>query len=593
VASTGLRIGNMVRTLGYTTPGDGGGNDYEVVAAATGTDDGGSYIDLNTLQAKGLFPGGVYSAIQFGAVRDGVTDDTAAIQAAVASDPGSLYFPAGTYFCDMTVGGNIANLINTIQVHGDGRGSSIIKVDYAAATSGNVFNVTAPDVLIENLGIDVTCDNGGTVLVLLGVGAIGFKLKGCTLTGARSFTTQYWPHGIKLTDDSNASNVEITGNDIATLSFAFFSANPFGATGNIAKHWVMSHNTFRGCTNGVTFNSDFATSGAAIPWQNVTFSNNILSSMKGSMGGDSMNYLSITGNVVLGSNVGDSECAFHLENLGENIIISNNSIECVTGGGINVYPLSRNFAITGNTIEGALDRDDSDDPSTWSNPSTISAGIWLVNDTDGEPDNVTVTGNVITSMAIGIVATNFFDGPIIQGNHISLCNAGIKPQAQVGMNVSGNTIKKCKYMYDLTAFRGILGKNLGVDCAFLDYNKLDDWGVLGLQWQVENSGNITTLTTLNLALFTAPDRMDVNVNTYLERDTNAAHHQLLTSTITKDNTPAFTATRGYFLASSSVVLPTTPFSEGGGNLRADIYNGYGTTESASLSLDFDGIMMWS
>ena len=39
----------------------------------------------------------------FGAVGDGVTDDTAAIQAAldhVAANGGTLYFPAGTYLSD-------------------------------------------------------------------------------------------------------------------------------------------------------------------------------------------------------------------------------------------------------------------------------------------------------------------------------------------------------------------------------------------------------------------------------------------------------------------------------------------------------------
>jgi hypothetical protein len=84
VASTTLSIGDHVRTLGYTAIGDGGGNEYDIVAAATGTDDGGSYIDLATHQAKGLFPGGVYNVEQWGAVGDGVTDNTAAVLAAKA-----------------------------------------------------------------------------------------------------------------------------------------------------------------------------------------------------------------------------------------------------------------------------------------------------------------------------------------------------------------------------------------------------------------------------------------------------------------------------------------------------------------------------
>jgi hypothetical protein len=95
VASTSLSVGDHVRTLGYTAIGDGGGNEYDIVAAATGTDDGGSYIDLATHQAKGLFPGGVYNVKQWGAVGDGVTDDRLSIFNADAYGP--VTFTTGTY----------------------------------------------------------------------------------------------------------------------------------------------------------------------------------------------------------------------------------------------------------------------------------------------------------------------------------------------------------------------------------------------------------------------------------------------------------------------------------------------------------------
>lgn len=84
-ASRLVTPGVRVRTLGYYTPGDGGGNDYEIVAAGTGTDDGGSFIDLSGsgLQARGLH-GKVLNVKQYGAAggynieaQTGV-DDTAA-----------------------------------------------------------------------------------------------------------------------------------------------------------------------------------------------------------------------------------------------------------------------------------------------------------------------------------------------------------------------------------------------------------------------------------------------------------------------------------------------------------------------------------
>ena len=88
VASADLTVGELVSTFGYFVQGDGGDNTYEVVASATGTDDGGSFIDLGGSghQAKGLFTGGVVHVNQFGAVGDwdhaaqSGTDSTTAFQ---------------------------------------------------------------------------------------------------------------------------------------------------------------------------------------------------------------------------------------------------------------------------------------------------------------------------------------------------------------------------------------------------------------------------------------------------------------------------------------------------------------------------------
>ncbi|MCK9466078.1 MAG: hypothetical protein M0Q29_09335 [Thiopseudomonas sp.] len=64
----GIKVGQNVRTLGYYEQGDGGGNDYEIVAVSTGVDDGGSHIDLSGsgLQARGLFASETVSSQQWG-----------------------------------------------------------------------------------------------------------------------------------------------------------------------------------------------------------------------------------------------------------------------------------------------------------------------------------------------------------------------------------------------------------------------------------------------------------------------------------------------------------------------------------------------
>jgi hypothetical protein len=94
------------------------------------------------------------SVKDFGAVGDGVADDTAAIQAAIAGSPtgSTVYFPAGTYFVTDTI------LIDVdVSFVGTGEMGSIILAQHSAPNTdvieiGNV-DETRVGVCIEKLGI--------------------------------------------------------------------------------------------------------------------------------------------------------------------------------------------------------------------------------------------------------------------------------------------------------------------------------------------------------------------------------------------------------------------------------------------------------
>jgi hypothetical protein len=111
-------VGDIVETRGYYVEGDSGGNVYEIVPAGTGTPDFGHYIDLTTsgLQAKGLFGAAPadYNTMQWGALGDGVSDDTTRIQNAIdflaVSGGGTMTFPlsqyGGVYRCNIIITDN-------------------------------------------------------------------------------------------------------------------------------------------------------------------------------------------------------------------------------------------------------------------------------------------------------------------------------------------------------------------------------------------------------------------------------------------------------------------------------------------------------
>lgn len=106
-----LATGDTVITSAYWQNGTAGGCNYRVVAAATGTDDGGAYITAGARQLQAVFNGRV-DVTQYGADNTGATACHTHVQAAIdwvlnetgtdyatqtRTPSASIYFPAGTF----------------------------------------------------------------------------------------------------------------------------------------------------------------------------------------------------------------------------------------------------------------------------------------------------------------------------------------------------------------------------------------------------------------------------------------------------------------------------------------------------------------
>lgn len=107
-------------------------------------------VVVSDADAPGVMP--VFNVKDYGALGDGTTNDHTAIAAAItaanAAGGGTVYFPAGTYLVDGSLGAAATN----ITIKGDGMFLSKIKLK----NSGNahVFDISGSKWRFENIGID-------------------------------------------------------------------------------------------------------------------------------------------------------------------------------------------------------------------------------------------------------------------------------------------------------------------------------------------------------------------------------------------------------------------------------------------------------
>jgi len=224
---SGTTIANAAKTLGYYSAGDGGGNSFYWDSTSTATDNAGTVIKPTAVSGAGRWIAvdpKYFNIKQFGAVGDGITVDTTAIQATInacmsaTTNPtgttgnrgcGAIHIPKGKYLTGaLTVGTQVSTRPFGVVFYGDGEYASSLLY---SSNSGNVFsfvsysNVTFRDLSIihtdvtniqanrgswSNICFNLDGTGGGRVFALHNVTTFGFD-KVFSLVGSGNNDTNF------------------------------------------------------------------------------------------------------------------------------------------------------------------------------------------------------------------------------------------------------------------------------------------------------------------------------------------------------------------------------------------------------------------
>jgi polygalacturonase len=145
----------------------------------------------------------------FGAVGDGVTDDTEALQAAInCENVDKLYFPSGTYLINKTI-----NLRSNIKLYGEG----VIKIAGRATTTDMIRIDGLNNIVIDGLKFETTLNNADASEFNRSTSVLWSNMIGFHITNANNISIinsdfTNFEYALKVDGDSNFNNNVIVEN---------------------------------------------------------------------------------------------------------------------------------------------------------------------------------------------------------------------------------------------------------------------------------------------------------------------------------------------------------------------------------------------
>lgn len=403
------------------------------------------------------------SVKDFGAVGDGVTDDTAAFTAAVATGS-SIYVPTGEYVIDVT--SSSVTLTAGTTLFGNGFDSVILikntagalrtgirMADNTAVKNLKIDVLTAPDSYIDDTElVDPNKDfNYNQYIISIGSGnnESGYEVSGC-------YITRSW-RGIDISDGKNIIVSNNTLWQVATWMTQFYNCDGLIFDSNICK--------YGGGSGGV----------AASSVKRAIFSNNIVVSSGTGInpGGSPSAGFNVEEVVVSGNHITARDCIV-IENGGENIEITGNYCtvlyDTVIGGsnGVGIACTSDSSGVFG----GAIGNVNITGNNIKNYDTTVAFGVKIGSVAASALDiyGVVVSSNNIDGVFTGVYvfltdATKAINDVVISSNKI-VATRGIQlgnvTKFQVANNVCKNisdTVNVAYYGIVASATYGSISKN--------------------------------------------------------------------------------------------------------------------------------------
>lgn len=202
-----------------------------------------TYVDAQRTAIKTLIAP-VYNVVGYGAVGDGVTDDTAAVQSAIdaaeAAGGGTVYFPIGTYLITAT----LTIQTSKVRLVGDGPLNSIIKTagDITLLSFGTGTTTWIYANGVENLNI-VTSNASRTT------NSKGILIDYCRNFYLRDVIIQSVYYGVYIKGASDELHfLSVTVKDAAAI-YPTYGIYLDGTTDDVVADFLFFHNcVLHGCT---------------------------------------------------------------------------------------------------------------------------------------------------------------------------------------------------------------------------------------------------------------------------------------------------------------------------------------------------------